>query len=511
MLSQTNLVQLAEELAGRIPDDESYKEERNVSWGLVCTGWLQLNDLPSALRALAKISEPQAAAPMRLAILKWVCALPDSGDLGRDVVRETVERISEWEPWLARMDITDLVLPIIRLMGEDGARVLARNLRDPFTSGNVLVTLAGQFSWPHERRPLLEEAERIAAGIRDGNRDFALLWVVQGYEAAGFADDAKRVNSMMQEQNLSENMSVLLSNAQVLLRSANKILEPSAPAAGKDPQVDSPLDRLSRFLEYRRNDLKVRFLVDAAAGGSAIGVSECEAILTSPDFQRVEPPRQPSIHRDPTLLDDDAFARFWFDRPIPLKRIDERVLEGDLDDDVQDLADPVGFLKKATALFHRFGSVGRSFSQEQIEQGLWFLFGYPFSAGEHLWRNAVPLDIRLEFVRSMIHPFRDYYNSVSDEFQGHLFFMWWDMLLHHGPASDSTEEAAIENEVIEVLVQILALPSEGCASSALHGLNHLHPNPRAISVVTQYLDANREKMTSERIKWVSACRDGLAR
>ena len=99
-------------------------------------------------------------------------------------MRNTVERISEWEPWLARMDITDLVSPIVRVMGEDGARVLARTLRDPFTSGNVLVTLAGQFSRPHERRPLLEEAERIAAGIRYGIRDFALRWVVQGYEAA---------------------------------------------------------------------------------------------------------------------------------------------------------------------------------------------------------------------------------------------------------------------------------------------------------------------------------------
>ena len=510
MLIQTDLVQLAEEFAGRIPDDESYKEERDISWGLVCTGWLQLNDLQTALRALSKIGEPQAQAPVCLAICKWVGAHPDSGDLGRDVMRNTIERIGEWEPWLSRRDITDLVPAVVRVVGEDGARVLARTLRDPFTSGNVLVTLAEQFPRPHERKPLLEEAERIAAGIGDGNRDFALLRVVQGYEAAGFVDDAERVNSMMQEQHLAEKMRRLMSDAESLMTRANKILESSAPASGRDPQVDTPLERLSRFLEYRRNDLKVRFLVDAAAAGSAFGDREGEAILTSPDFQRLEAPRQPSIKRDPTLFDDDAFARFWFDRPIPLNPVDTPVLEGDLDDDVQDLADPVAFLKKATALFHRFASIGRSFSEEQIDQGLWFLFGNPFSAGKHLWGNAVPLDIRLECVRSMIHPFRDYYHSVSDQFQGEFFFMWWDMLLHHGPASDAAEQAAIENEMIDVLVQILALPSEGCASSALHGLNHLHPNPRAVSLVTQYLETNLEKMTSERIKWVSACRDGLA-
>jgi hypothetical protein len=47
-------------------------------------------------------------------------------------------------------------------------------------------------------------------------------------------------------------------------------------------------------------------------------------------------------------------------------------------------------------------------------------------------------------------------------------------------------------------------------NSALHGLNHLHPNPRAISVVTQYLEMNRSRMSSEQIRWVSAVRDGLA-
>lgn len=510
MLTPTNLVQLAEELAGRIPDDESYKEERDISWGLVCTGWLQLNDLQAALRALSKIREPQAQAPVRLAICKWVGAHPDPDDLGREVMRNTIERIGEWEPWLSRRDLTDLVLPIVRVMGEDWVRILAHTLRDPFTSANVLVTLAVPLSSVHERKALLEEAERIAAGIPDGNRDFALLWVVQGYAAAGFADDAKRVNSMMQEQNLAENMGGIISKAKALMNRANEILKASAPAGGESLQVDTPLESLSRILEYRRNDLKVRFLVDAASAGSAIGDSEDEAILTSPDFQRVEAPRQPSIFRDPTLFDYDAFARFWFDRPIPLNPIDKPALEGDLDDDVRGLADPTGFLKKATALFHRFGSVGRSFSQKQIEQGLWFLFGYPFAAGEHLWRNEVPLDIRLEYVRAMIHPFRDYYSAVSDKFEGTFFFMWWDMLLHHHPASDATEQAAIENEMIDVLVQILALPGEGCASSALHGLNHLYPNPRAITLVTQYLDANREKMTAERIKWVTACRDGVA-
>ena len=29
----------------------------------------------------------------------------------------------------------------------------------------------------------------------------------------------------------------------------------------------------------------------------------------------------------------------------------------------------------------------------------------------------------------MIHPFRDYYSAVSDDFEDRFFFMWWYMLL----------------------------------------------------------------------------------
>jgi hypothetical protein len=72
------------------------------------------------------------------------------------------------------------------------------------------------------------------------------------------------------------------------------------------------------------------------------------------------------------------------------------------------------------------------------------------------------------------------------------------------------ERVTIEDEIIDILEEILALPSDGCVNSALHGLNHLHPNPRAISVVTQYLEMNRSRMSSEQIRWVSAVRDGLA-
>src|SRR5262249_15476105 len=143
-------------------------------------------------------------------------------------------------------------------------------------------------------------------------------------------------------------------------------------------------------------------------------------------------------------------------------------------------------------------------------QGLWFLFGFPFFVGEYLFRDDLPLPVRLDCIQAMVYPFRDYYAEVSTGFAGTFFYMWWDNVLHGGRSSKPTEEAQIESEIITVLEQILALPNEGCGVAALHGLNHLHPNPRAKEIISNYLESNRPKMTAEQIEWISACRDGLA-
>lgn len=502
MLSPADLLQLASDFAASLPKSEDYKEERSVSWGMICAGWLRIDDLDEALEALSEIDEPRAAGRMRVETCKWIGAHPHLNRSGPDFLRETIAEIAKWEPWLYLSETCELVTGIYRVLGEDAVRELARAIQDGFASSSVLVALSKQVSEASRRRALLLEAESFAVEARHGDRDHALLQVSEGFADAEALEDADRVASLMEEPNLAERIRSLFSSAESAIQGATRALESSdEPHKREDRGADDPLNRLTRLLRYRYNDLKVRFLVDMAARGG-VSAGEIESLLTSLEFSRVEPPRQPSVRRDPSGFDDKAFDRFWFDRPIHLHKNDEDLLRGE---EFGDVIDPVAFLEKVTAMFRRFGSVGRTFSEHQIEQGLGFLLGYPFFLGGYLFRADIPTEPRLDCVRSMICPFRDYYATV-ERFAGSSFFMWWDNAIYRG----EFRQAAIEEEIVNVLEDVLALPGQGCADAALHGLNHLHPNSRANALAREYLEANRRTMTAEQIEWVTACSNGSA-
>jgi hypothetical protein len=85
--------------------------------------------------------------------------------------------------------------------------------------------------------------------------------------------------------------------------------------------------------------------------------------------------------------------------------------------------------------------------------------------------------------------------------------MWWDQLLgrpHQG------ENADIEPAILEVIEQTLKLDSKPCQFAALHGLNHLRPNPQASELVNRYLTEHRSMLDEKDVAWVEACRDGKA-
>jgi hypothetical protein len=118
--------------------------------------------------------------------------------------------------------------------------------------------------------------------------------------------------------------------------------------------------------------------------------------------------------------------------------------------------------------------------------------------------DEVPEEMRIACLEAMVAPFRDYYCQMSDNYSGSAFYMWWDHL--RGCHKRETVLPVCQR----VLKQILALPERGCQFAALHGLNHLHPDPAASEIVERYLDEHRPEMTPDNIKWVEMCRYGQA-
>jgi len=490
VLTPLESLNVAEGIAARIPRTLEYSEERNAAWLAVGTAHLYLDDIENARKALQGLDDVRDQASLRLEAGKWAGEHEDS-ETGHDLLLDTVSQISTFERWLSRKDVTDLVPAVYKVIGAEAVLSMARQLEDPFTAGNVYVVLAGQLPTLEARREQLLNAEKLAVGVREGDRDWALRWVFRGYQNAALRDDAERIRQLA-----SIDPDELTREETTLFARTNELLPEDPP--------DTPLARLRRFLDYKFNDLKVIFLTDMCRGGS-IDDPEMEELIRSESFQRVEGARPPRLGADTSSLDAAGMARFLFGRPVRQHEVDRRLLEGeDLRDD-----GPEGaiFVRQLSGLFREFGRLAEPFSAEQVEQGLWFTFGHPFSLGEMLNDPEIALQIREDCLRAMVNPFRDYYLPREGRFSGSAFYMWWDLLLVGQGEEELTEFGTI---ALDVLRQILELPGKECQFAALHGLNHMHPNSVAVAMVQKYLEGHSESLTAAEHGWVQSCASGTA-
>jgi hypothetical protein len=495
MLSPADLIDLAESFAKRIPDGDAYLEERNTSWLAIGNGWLKIGDADQAVHALARLDHLRCQAKLRHAICLWVERHPDSKS-AREILLSTTSEIDSWEDSLNRREIGELVGPVYSVSGLQRAIEFVDKLGGPFTAATALVRLAKLISDPNSRRMALEAAEHRAACVAGGDRDYALRWVLQGFRGAGLEADAERVWNSMNDK---------LENTDRTIQSADAVLEQAKQFLPEVP-TDTPFARLQRFVDYKFNDLKVEFLTDTAVTGG-VDHPEIEQVLHGDAFLRVEEPRAPSLEGDPSVLDEESFANFLFNRPVVKHPSDQELLDGSDCFEI-DWVDRAGFIDRAATLFEGFAAVGSRFSMEQIEQGLWCLLGWRFSLPDLLWTTPVPVPVQQRCLRAMLVPFRDYYASIAEEYSGSSFFMWWDLILSGRRNTECTP--ANEGVVMDVLEDILTLPGDACHGAALHGLNHLHPNQRAAEIVKKYLNQHRVRLSPQQLQWIESCQLGEA-
>ncbi len=491
MLSPADLLDMAESFATRIPPDPAYAEERQISWELLGRAFLNSANPEAALRALEQLGVGEEQAALRLDFASWASDHPDSA-LGVQILRETVDEISKWGTWFTRKDFSEITPLVYRLLGETVLRRMADGLEDSFTKTMVVTNWACVLPDPEPRRALLREAEKIAVDTHSGNRDWALRYVSDAYRARGWDSDALRVDSHI-ERDLDA-VDRQMDEARALLARVDEW------RAAPQPPPDSAGSRLSRFLNYRYNDLKVRWLTDQAALGG-LDDPHLEAQVAGEPFQRIEPPRQPNIHKDPSHLKPSEFAAFFFARAVPLRDSDEDLLCGDSRYSTE--VDSVALVAAATRLFLDFGIVGPRYREDQIDQGLWLLFGFPYFFFDELMKDQVPEEMKTACLEAMVVPFRDYLR-MAPGYSGSAFNMWWD---HFRDWVATSNTVAVSRRV---LMEILVLPDKECQFAALHGLNHLPPDAGTPAIIDRYLDENRAQLTPSEIEWVEACREGRA-
>ena len=183
---------------------------------------------------------------------------------------------------------------------------------------------------------------------------------------------------------------------------------------------------------------------------------------------------------------------------------------------------PAVVVTHMTKLFSEFGVIGTKYSLAQLDQGIWGILGENLRLYELLWDSSVPLDLRVQCVRSMRFVYSDFVSKSEAEVMPGCFDMWWDLILYGfwfqrklferrtkmGDTSKLDAESRLLLDVMfETLGQILALPDARTQRYALHGLGHLH-HPAVRETVQEYIDNHKDDLTEQGLQWVEQCRDG---
>ena len=72
MLSQADLLRLAEAFAARIPRTPDYALDWNAAWRAIASARLCVDDIGSAQRAMNNVNEPCLEAQLRIEAGRWV-------------------------------------------------------------------------------------------------------------------------------------------------------------------------------------------------------------------------------------------------------------------------------------------------------------------------------------------------------------------------------------------------------------------------------------------------------
>jgi hypothetical protein len=243
---------------------------------------------------------------------------------------------------------------------------------------------------------------------------------------------------------------------------------------------------------------------------------------------------------DLSALSYSQFLDFFFDRPIlPDHKLHKLFLDAT---DRFLAAKPPVVAGHVQEMCRKFSELTKVYSPEQLDQGLWLIFGCGISCEQYLFDTTVDLALRIDCIESMYLPFRDVVAHSAIDKRDSFYWMWWDMILHtFWQMADKFDYMALARDpeqtgqtiyqtmlkralefdyaalwtdgkqmveaMYQTLVKTLALDHAACRWSALHGLGHLH-HPLGKEVVQNYLEAHRGELSDEDLKWVEACRDG---
>jgi hypothetical protein len=145
------------------------------------------------------------------------------------------------------------------------------------------------------------------------------------------------------------------------------------------------------------------------------------------------------------------------------------------------------------AMCRSFSELTKVYSHEELNQGLWAVFGAGISCERYLFDPTVDLGLRIGCIESMFIPFKDVVAHSLIDKRNSFYWMWWDIILHtfwhiyYGTDDNYQKLSADGRQMFDAMYQTL-----------LNILALDHPD----------LDAHRDELADEDLRWIEAFRDG---
>ena len=169
--------------------------------------------------------------------------------------------------------------------------------------------------------------------------------------------------------------------------------------------------------------------------------------------------------------------------------------------------------------FEHSGPLLSRFSDEQLNQGFWYLFYRTDDFMDTLLDTEVAAAIRLRALRSFVPLFEQVMAARCSSHLAHVVdeesenvldsacYMWFDEVLDRF-FPYRLFEAGLDSELVVTLRSVLAIPHDACRESALHGIGHwIRHLPHLADVIDQFLDTT-PGLRPELIAYAQSARAG---
>jgi hypothetical protein len=267
---------------------------------------------------------------------------------------------------------------------------------------------------------------------------------------------------------------------------------------------------------------------------------------------------------DLAVTDYEQWLHTLFDHPVPAEDLHGPHWHDGLEFEV---SDAIILLQHLTRMCHEMKALDERFRVEQIDQGLWLLFGGQVRFVQTLLDAGVSSAMRRDCIRSMYDVFAIYARSLRETPSG--IEMWWDHICHDFWASEvqrricpvnpaevdlekllrevasamkemnreaadavkspqsrraymadnaakcramfsqlTVDERDLLDVIFETLGRILELPDSRSQQFALHGLGHLN-HPAVPALVENYLKAHGDSLSEEQRQYARDAAQGM--